>query len=136
VSTTQIVLTIIGAVLGSNALSVGITLYFTRRRTEAETQKTGAEAQKAEAEASGLYVDQIKALVSDLRVGLKEVDQTHNALNECLKLKAGVEIRVKEVEADNAHLERALKLANEEREVKERELSDARARLRQHESEG
>lgn len=124
-STTQIVLAVLGSGALFSFLSVALTLYFQRRRTGAEVVKITADAHKAEAEATGEWAEQVRTVLGDLRVAV-------NGLTDCQKEKAAEVIRRQEVEADN----RQLKSANEILSKQNTDLQEMVTELRQKVREG
>jgi hypothetical protein len=123
VSTSQFVLALVIAVLGSGGLGTGLTLFFTRRRTVAEVQHTDAQT-------SGAYVEQVKSLVTSLSSEMDKIGRISEALSGCMTAKADVEIQLKESRAENAHLERTLKTVREENTEQEKTLVALRSKLK------
>lgn len=125
-STTQFVLTLVTSLLASNALAVAITLYFTRGKTRAEAGEIGARSHLTEAEVSANYLNQIHELINQLKSGLKQIEATQNALNDCTRDKAGVEIKLRESEAERNHVEKTLNFVRQQNTDYEKELIELR----------
>ena len=82
----QLALTLAGAVVGSSALTAFVTLYFTRRKTDAETRsihadaltkhaaahKTDSDANRTDAETMQIYVAELRTSIAQWKLAMSD----------------------------------------------------------------
>ncbi len=87
------------AVLGSGALSTGLTLYFTRGKTDAEATSIYAAAHKTDADANRTEAEAMRVYMDEVRAGLERWKAATLDWSECVKEKSAAETRASEADA-------------------------------------
>lgn len=103
--TTAIILTVVGAILGSSVISAVVTGLFMRVKTRAEAGKTNADAAKT-------ATDSQLSLQEFWHVEFKRLDERIADLEEIVK---GRDVTIAELKKENAELKR--KIAESEAEI-------------------
>jgi len=110
--TTAIILTVVGAILGSSVISAVVTGLFMRVKTRAEAEKTRAEAGKTNADAAKTATDSQLSLQEFWHVEFKRLDERIADLEEIVK---GRDVTIAELKKENTELRR--KIAESEAEI-------------------
>ena len=103
--TTAIILTVVGAILGSSVISAVVTGLFMRVKTRAEARKTNADAAKT-------ATDSQLSLQEFWHVEFKRLDERIADLEEIVK---GRDVTIAELKKENTELKR--KIAESEAEI-------------------
>lgn len=118
----QTILTLAAAVVGSSALTAGVTLYFTRPKTTAEAGKLSAEAHKADADAGKIDAESMQIYVREIREGFGKWKQAVDDWAVCVKEKA-------ETQAENEQLKRTVEVLRIENVAKDKTITELHGRL-------
>lgn len=117
----KLILMLVGAVVGSSALTAFVTLYFTRQKTDAETRSIDAdanakraEAHKTDAEAQRTEADTMRAMYAEIRSAIGQ-------WADCTK-------ELGDSRAENGQLKVTIELLRQENVLKDKTITELHGR--------